>query len=216
MSSESKDTLHKLGIDIPELEGDDVRNVELTTAFLQDLALVYKEMDGGFRVLCTEDAPLGIFRKDKTYPICSMNSRSMCVVGEKDNHAGIGLHQAGEHFVLRATDAQLAGIRGMVEIARQERIGKLRELAKTFTQTTKFEVLDEVVWKDGMCNCVRPSKDEIAVVLEVLPEPIRGSDLGAPDAGARNDIVVGVIDDDGGLLHYVMDSRRFQHAKKEA
>jgi hypothetical protein len=32
------------------------------------------------------------------------------------------------------------------------------------------------------------------------------------EAGACNDIVIGILDDEGGLLHYLMDSRRFRPA----
>lgn len=215
MSNDTKESLHKLGIaDIPELDGDDVKNVEIPTAFLQDLALVYKDIDG-FRLMCVEDAPLGIFKKGKTYPICSMNTRSMCVVGESNAHAGVSLHNAHEHFKLRATEVQLAGIQSMVNIARKERLIKLKELAKLFGEVSEFSVGDEIVWKDGLNNCTRPAKDEVAIVLEVLPEPIRGTDTSSPEGGARNDIVIGVLDDDDSLLHYAMDSRRFKLAPKE-
>lgn len=209
MSNDTKESLHKLGItDIPELNGDDVKDVEISTAFLQDLALVYKDIDG-FRLMCIEDAPLGIFKKGKTYPICSMSVRSMCVVGESNAHASVSLHNAHEHF-------KLAGIQSMVGIARKERLIKLKELAKLFGEVSTFSVGDEIVWKDGLSNCIRPAKDEIAVVLEVLAEPIRGTDLSSPEGGARNDIVIGVLDDDDGLLHYIMDSRRFKPAAKVA
>ena len=62
-----------------------------------------------------------------------------------------------------------------------------------------------------MCNCRRPRAGEQGIVLEVLDHPVRSTDPNTAEAGARNDIVVGVLGDDGaGLQHFLMDSRRFR------
>ena len=49
-------------------------------------------------------------------------------------------------------------------------------------------------------------------MLEVL-EPVRvinDDTIGSPVGGSKFDIVIGVLDDDGDLLTFLMDSRRFE------
>jgi hypothetical protein len=78
----------------------------------------------------------------------------------------------------------------------------------------KFELGDSVKWKPGLCNCVRPLEGETAIVIELIDPPIRGDrDTGGPEAAARNDMAIAVLDENGELLHYLMDSRRFTKAE---
>ena len=218
MSDESEFIHRTLGINVPEADSGETTLVDLTPKFLQNLSLIYKDM-GDLSVECVKSAPLGVIEKGKSYGLCSIGSRSMCVIAGEEGYQGhmsVPLDHAAEFFRLRVGKTQLAAIDGLVKDAQTMRLEQLKKLAAAFNQRTTFKVGDPIVWKDGLSNCVRPFEGEVAIVLETLAEPVRTSDLGSPDAGACNDIVIGVLDDDGGLLHYMMDSRRFQPAPQGA
>ena len=212
------DFIHRtLGINVPEADTGETTLVELTPKFLQNLSLIYKEM-GDLRVEAVKDAPMGIVEKGKSYGLCSVGSRSMCVVAGDDDrksHMSIPLDHASEFFHLRVGKAQLAAIDGLVKDAQAMRLEQLKKLAARFGEKHAFSVGDTLMWKEGLSNCARPFEGEAGIVLEVLDSPIHSQDTNSADAGARNDIVVGVLDDDGGLQHFLMDSRRFQPVRGE-
>lgn len=218
MSNES-DFIHRtLGINVPEADSGETTLVELTSKFLQNLSLIYKDM-GDLRVEAVKDAPMGIVEKGKSYGLCSVGSRSMCVIAgddERKDHMSIPLDHASEFFRLRVGKSQLAAIDGLVKDAQAMRLEQLKTLAARFAEKHVFAAGDPLTWKEGLSNCVRPFEGEVGIVLEVLEKPIHSSDTNSADAGARNDIVVGVLDDDGGLLHFLMDSRRFKPVEQGA
>ena len=215
MSRES-DFIHRtLGLTVPESDGGETMLVELTPKFLQNLSLVYKEM-GDLVVECVQDSRLGLdLTKGKSYGLCSVGSRSMCIIageGERQGHMSIPNDRAAEFFRLRVGKTQLAAIDGLVQDAYTMRLEQLKKLTKSFGHKYTFQVGDTLMWKDGLCNCARPFEGEVGIVLEVLAAPVRAADTSSNEAGACNDIVIGILDDEGGLLHYLMDSRRFRPA----
>jgi len=77
-----------------------------------------------------------------------------------------------------------------------------------------FRPGDIVVWKEGCSNRKRPKADEPCVVIEVLPEPLFSEEksAGTPYFHEPLDIVLGMLDNDGDLVRYCFDKRRFRLA----
>jgi len=77
-----------------------------------------------------------------------------------------------------------------------------------------FRPGDIVMWKEGCPNRKRPKLDEPCVVLEVLDEPLYGAEksAGSPYFREPLDIVLGMLDNDGDLVRYCYDKRRFRLA----
>jgi len=75
----------------------------------------------------------------------------------------------------------------------------------------KFKNGDIVQWKPGMKCTKRPEYNQQCVVMETFP-PHQSNRRGACAAGFRepSDIRIGVLDDDGDLMIYLFDSRRFE------
>ena len=73
---------------------------------------------------------------------------------------------------------------------------------------------DIIVWRDGMANKTRPLKGELAIVTSVItPVMCEGERFnGTPLFREPLDIIVALIDDDGELIEYHFDSRRFRLA----
>ena len=210
--SELPEFMHRVMADAKAADDESAIAVTLTPAFLQNLSIVYKEI-GELYLECHTNAGKA-FQQGKRYGLCSANSRELCVIGADGSHAKVPVNFASEFFLLRAGKSQLAAIEGLVKDAFATRLKDLRTLAEQLMRTEKFQPGDAVKWKPGLCNCVRPLEGETAIVIELIDPPIRGQlDTGGPDAAARNDIAVAVLDDDGELLHYLMDSRRFMKAK---
>lgn len=80
----------------------------------------------------------------------------------------------------------------------------------------RFKPGDLVRWKPGFQNRLYPRPDKIAIVLEVLPEPIFDSEKDSSSAYFREplDIVLGLFLDSGAhrgdFLNWHFDSRRFE------
>jgi len=74
-----------------------------------------------------------------------------------------------------------------------------------------FRPGDIVKWKEGFANRKRPKLDEFAVVVEVLPVPLYGSEKssGSPYFHEPHDLVLGMLDSDGDFVRYIFDKRRF-------
>jgi len=68
---------------------------------------------------------------------------------------------------------------------------------------------DRVYWKPGMKHKRRPNK-EPAIVLEVLPQPILDTERPGSQYWRESlDLKIAMRDDDGELVSYFFDSRRF-------
>lgn len=90
----------------------------------------------------------------------------------------------------------------------------LTERFASLSETAHFSPGDLVVWKPLLKNRVRPAYDEPAIVIEVLDAPVRNTEADPSSTYFREplDIVLGVLDDDGEILVYHFDSRRFERS----
>ena len=80
---------------------------------------------------------------------------------------------------------------------------------------SSFKERDIVVWKNGLRNKQLPNEGQPAIVLEVLDEPIidNSQDTAAsPYFREPLDVLV-MLDDDGDLVSFYYDSRRFEQYK---
>jgi hypothetical protein len=77
-----------------------------------------------------------------------------------------------------------------------------------------FEHGQVVTWKPGLKNKKYPKEGQPAVVIKQLPAPIiQGErDSGSPYFQEPLDLVLGVLDDDGDLMVFHYDKRRFELA----
>lgn len=96
----------------------------------------------------------------------------------------------------------------------------LIEVAALLTQTQPaFKVGDLVVWKSKpLATKSSPEVGQPAVVTEVLDHPLRSHDsnlIDGPYMMEPLDIRLGVFSDDGDLIDYPHDSRRFRLATPE-
>ncbi|MEV4736665.1 MULTISPECIES: hypothetical protein [unclassified Microbacterium] len=68
-----------------------------------------------------------------------------------------------------------------------------------------------VQWKPNLRNKIRPAYGEPAVVIELLEEPALNEekDTSSPYFREPIDLALGVVDDEGEILIYHFDSRRF-------
>lgn len=98
----------------------------------------------------------------------------------------------------------------------QEYEDSLRALSQSLTSATSFSVGDLVTWKPLLKNRVRPAYDEPAIVIEVLDKTVRNTEADPSSTYFREplDIVLGLLDDDGEIVVYHFDSRRFEHAAR--
>lgn len=215
MSNGMPDFLHRTIAAASAASANEV-SVELDQRLLQHILLVYRDFEQELYLECSQDAG-EMFTRGKRYGLCSVGAHGICVVGDNGAHVKLPLGHASEYFRLRATEAQIEAIHGLARDTMQMRHERLKALAVNFVKQHTFNVGDTVKWKEGLCNSVRPYEDELAIVLEVLDEPLRmDHDDGSPEAATRSDIVLAVLSDDGELLHYLMDSRRFEPAGKGA
>lgn len=96
---------------------------------------------------------------------------------------------------------------------RPKDVAKLREMGEQFAAPHTFAPGDVVTWKRGFQNKKRPAASQPAVVIEVLEHPI----IDPVDESAGNpyfreplDVKLAIIDEDGEMLIYHFDSRRFE------
>jgi len=90
---------------------------------------------------------------------------------------------------------------------------KLSELHQRLGEprTEAFKTGDIVQWKKGLKNTKRPDYNQQCVVMETFP-PIFTNKRGSGSSGFRepDDVRIGVLDEDGDLMIYLFDSRRFE------
>ncbi|MEE4420901.1 hypothetical protein [Streptomyces bugieae] len=90
--------------------------------------------------------------------------------------------------------------------------GRLLELYRSFSRRNEFKVGQLVTWKPHMRNRKLPEEGEPAIVVDFLTEPLYSerADEGSPYFREPLDLILAMIDDDGDLLCFHFDSRRFQ------
>lgn len=92
---------------------------------------------------------------------------------------------------------------------------KLRRLVDNFLQPPpEFKRGEVIRWKPGLKNKKYPKEDQIAMVIQQLEKPVIESerDSGSPYFNEPLDLVLGVLDDDGDLMVFHYDKRRFELA----
>lgn len=123
--------------------------------------------------------------------------------------AEVGLPPAAMHSaVQQALDEHDVGDRRRDHLIRL----RLLELEASLRVEHTFEPGDLVRFKDGLRNRRRPDDDEVAVVVEHLPEPVVDGEEGSGSPYFREplDLIVGLIDDDGDFVTFHLDSRRME------
>jgi len=98
-----------------------------------------------------------------------------------------------------------------------EELSKLKQKVDTLLQpTSTFNPFDVVKWKKGLKNKKYPEEEQLAMVIQELEEPIIQSerDSGTPYFREPLDIILGVLDQDGDLMLYHYDKRRFEIVKQ--
>ncbi len=88
----------------------------------------------------------------------------------------------------------------------------LQERLELLSRPHTFAVGDLVQWKCGLTNRKMPSAGQPGIVVEVLAKPVTDSTekTGSPYFGEVLDVRIGVLEPDGDLLIFHMDSRRFE------
>lgn len=122
----------------------------------------------------------------------------------------IGLDDEGHRNLLLDEDDDLLGspLDGLA--------GALKQRFEQLNAHHRFKPGDLVRWKPGFQNRLYPRIDKIAVVLEVLPEPIFDSEKDSACTYFREplDVVLGLFLDSGphrgDFLSWHFDSRRFE------
>ncbi|MCP4700725.1 MAG: hypothetical protein GY862_28305 [Gammaproteobacteria bacterium] len=94
-------------------------------------------------------------------------------------------------------------------------IQKLRAKVDLLQQENKFNPGDIVRWKLGLKNRKYPKDGQPAYVLECLADEIRKEDKdpGSPYFREPLDIILACLEEDGDLLIFHYDSRRFELVK---
>jgi len=94
----------------------------------------------------------------------------------------------------------------------KETAERLTELSTRLTEPRAEPMVagDIVQWKEGLKNTKRPDYGQQCIVMETFPT-ISSDGRGSGSTGFRDpaDMRVGILDDDGDLMIYVFDSRRF-------
>lgn len=94
----------------------------------------------------------------------------------------------------------------------EEYLTQLKTACNSFLRKESFEVGQIVKWKDNLKNRRFPYKNQPAIVVSILDEPIVSTEdeSASPYFLERLDIILGVISDKGTFLTFYYDSRRFE------
>lgn len=94
----------------------------------------------------------------------------------------------------------------------EEDIAKLQSACKNFLKKESFEVGQIVKWKENLKNKKFPYKNQPAIVVTILDEPVisTNDESGSPYFLETLDIILGIVDDDDTFLTFYYDSRRFE------
>jgi hypothetical protein len=94
----------------------------------------------------------------------------------------------------------------------EEYITQLQTAYKTLLKKDSFQVGQLVKWKQNLKNRRIPYRNQPAIVVELLDNPIISSDeeSGSPYFRENLDIILGILVDDSTFLNFYYDSRRFE------
>lgn len=94
----------------------------------------------------------------------------------------------------------------------EDHVDRLKEAYDSFLRKEKFELGQIVKWKKNLKNRKIPHKNQPAIVVKILDEPIISTedDSGSPYFLEKLDIVLGVMPNNGDFLTFHYDSRRFE------
>jgi len=94
----------------------------------------------------------------------------------------------------------------------EEYIAQLKSVCKSFLKKESLEVGQIVKWKENLKNRKLPRKNQPAIVIAILYQPVISTDkeAGTPYFLETLDIILGVIVENGTFLTFYYDSRRFE------
>ena len=94
----------------------------------------------------------------------------------------------------------------------EEYIAQLKSVGKSFLKKESLEVGQIVKWKENLKNRKLPHKNQPAIVIAILYQPVISTDkdAGTPYFLETLDIILGVIVENGTFLTFYYDSRRFE------
>jgi len=95
--------------------------------------------------------------------------------------------------------------------SREGLIERLNALRSLFLNEINYVEGDIVQWKDGLRNRAYPRYGEPVIVVRLLTEPVYGDDdSGTPQFKEPLDVVLGWLDNDGDMVCFHYDRRRFR------
>jgi hypothetical protein len=91
-------------------------------------------------------------------------------------------------------------------------IAQLKSVCKSFLKKESLEVGQIVKWKENLKNRKLPHKNQPAIVIAILYQPVISTDddFSSPYFLETLDIILGVIVENGTFLTFYYDSRRFE------
>ena len=94
----------------------------------------------------------------------------------------------------------------------EEYIAQLKSVCKSFIKKESLEVGQIVKWKEHLKNRKLPHKNQPAIVIAILEQPVISTDdeSGSPYFLETLDIILGIIVGNGTFLTFYYDSRRFE------
>ena len=94
----------------------------------------------------------------------------------------------------------------------EEYIAQLKSVCKSFIKKESLEVGQIVKWKEHLKNRKLPHKNQPAIVIAILDQPVISTDdeSGSPYFLETLDIILGIIVGNGTFLTFYYDSRRFE------
>ncbi len=94
----------------------------------------------------------------------------------------------------------------------EEYISQLKASCSSLLKKEIFEIGQIVKWKEDLNNRTLPYKNQPAIVVSILDEPIISNEVnsGSPYFLETLDIIIGIITDEGTFLTFYYDSRRFE------
>lgn len=94
----------------------------------------------------------------------------------------------------------------------EEYIAQLQNACNNLLKKNSFQVGQLVKWKENLKNRKIPYKNQPAIVVEILAEPVVSNEeeSGSPYFRETLDIILGILVDDDTFLTFYYDSRRFE------
>jgi hypothetical protein len=94
----------------------------------------------------------------------------------------------------------------------EEYIAKLQSACSNLLKKESFQVGQLVKWKENLKNRRLPHKNQPAIVVDILDEPIISNEeeSGSPYFQENLDIVLGILVEDDIFFTFHYDSRRFE------